>query len=292
MRIDMQNSDKLAVFGSGAFASRCVKWLRQITKREIFVFEKKLSPISILERQVSKLDRVLYYPADDDTENRVLEINPMVIFSIGNTFLFSETLTERFPIINYHNALLPLHPGRNAEAWAIFSQDKTAGVTWHFAETKVDAGEIILQGQIPIGNQMTSIQLLSQQAKLAFPMFRTIASELLRGQRLGVRKQLCMTGVKFHFSWERPNDGILDMSWNYRKMSAFLRSMDYGKINTLGRPKLMANHTAYVWDKYLLNEVHGAEDSSMVFDKENAVFMGKDCSIELIGLRQIIETTE
>ena len=60
---------------------------------------------------------------------------------------FKELIDNKL-IINYHNSLLPKHPGRFAEAWSIFEEDKKSGITWHLVVPEVDKGKIILQKDI------------------------------------------------------------------------------------------------------------------------------------------------
>lgn len=285
MQLYISDSDSIAVFGSGSFAGRCVQLIRKFSLCKIYVFEKQINKISTLQKQVEKMNNVFYAQVHTDIESQTLEIAPKIIFSISNIYLFKDELIK-FPIINYHNALLPCHPGRNAEAWTIFSQDAVAGVTWHFVENKVDAGDIILQEEVPMHDRMTAIQLLSQQTKTAYKMFDSILIDIFEKHSLKGHKQIPMENTKFHFSWERPNNGLLDLSWSTRKMSAFLRSMDYGKLNMLGDPALQYQDATFVWDRYIIEDSQRPKETCFDFVNGEALFTGNGLSIKLLGLRQ------
>lgn len=69
-----------------------------------------------------------------------------LIVSASNNFLFPAALVERenITIINFHNALLPDYPGRNAPSWVIYRGETRTGITWHYVTAGVDEGSIIL----------------------------------------------------------------------------------------------------------------------------------------------------
>jgi len=65
-------------------------------------------------------------------------------------------------LINIHPSLLPKYPGTNTHQRAINAGDKWHGVSIHFVVPEVDAGPIILQGQLPLRSDDTA-QTLQQR---------------------------------------------------------------------------------------------------------------------------------
>jgi len=55
--------------------------------------------------------------------------------------------------INYHPSLLPKYRGGSAINWAIIHGEKETGVTVHYINERVDAGDIILQEKVAIEQQ-------------------------------------------------------------------------------------------------------------------------------------------
>lgn len=53
-------------------------------------------------------------------------------------------------IINIHPSLLPAFKGLNPQAQALAANVKTTGCTVHFVTEEMDAGPIILQGEVPV----------------------------------------------------------------------------------------------------------------------------------------------
>ncbi len=174
----------------------------------------------------------------------------ILIISASNIYIFPDFIcrNENIDIVNYHPALVSAHLGRNAEAWSIFEQDKVAGVVWHKVTQDIDMGRIYIQQEIPLNTKYTSLKLKLLQNRIAVELLKEILPDILLGKEIkgSVVKQ---AGV-MHRSSEVPNNGLLDISWNGEKISAFLRCMDYGRLNTLGKPTLCENGKKYTWDSY------------------------------------------
>lgn len=66
---------------------------------------------------------------------------------LGSTFLsaFTEKKSNRSRVINIHPSLLPKYKGMNGFKDAFISGDKEAGITLHYVNEELDAGEIFLQ---------------------------------------------------------------------------------------------------------------------------------------------------
>ena len=173
-----------------------------------------------------------------------------LVVSASNRYLFpAEVLANKnLVVVNYHGALLPKHPGRNAEAWAIFSQDAEGGITWHRVVADVDAGDILIQKSVPITDKTTSFTLLREYAKLAQLGFAEIVDGLLSETQPSFVQQGERHAIMY--SWMKPNDGILDLSWSFDKMSAFLRAMDYGPLSTMGFPVVTLDEGTFKIVKY------------------------------------------
>lgn len=291
MKVDISVNDNVIVFGSGTIAANCIKFLRKTIRGNIYVFEKKQNAVSVLEKQVSELPAVYYRPVDENITEIVNNIKSNIIFSINNVYIFTKDLIDKHLIINYHNSLLPKHPGRFAEAWAIFEEEKKTGITWHIVVPKVDKGKIILQKDIEFPpHGLSALALLSLQTKLAYQSFTDIVTAIYeKGEIINFEKPVPVNEpVKFHYSWEKPNNGYLNLNWNLHKTMAFLQAMDYGHLKMLGEAKLKYYDDIYTWDRYkLCAAVSTAEGISM--DEENKIItISKENGlIKLLNVRKI-----
>lgn len=292
MKVDISVNDKVIVFGSGTIAANCIKYLREKIKGDIFVFEQKQNAVSVLQKQISTLTNVHYQVVDENIANTVNKIKSKIIFSINNVYIFSKELIDNHLIINYHNSLLPKHPGRFAEAWAIFEEDKKSGITWHLVVPEVDKGKIILQKDIEFPpHGLSALALLSIQTKLAYQSFKDIVNDIFNEGEINNFEQTVSKEVKFHFSWEKPNNGYLDLNWSFNKILAFLHAMDYGPLKMLGEPKIKYKSDTYTWDKYQVREVDTKSDEKINLEESSkAITIQKEKHIvTLFNIRKIKE---
>lgn len=199
-------------------------------------------------------------------------INPWII---PNSILSEASIKA----VNLHHSLLPRHPGRNAEAWAIFCGDNKTGVTWHLITSDVDGGEIVTQAEIKLDERTTSLGLLRIQNNLAKDLFKSICKDLLNDCLKTFPQE--MRHEKVHYSWERPNNGLLNPDWDSTQISRFIRSMDYGFLKILGDPVVLVDNIPYTWSSYEISENTG-NDFERIQKNEESVFIYKRDKVFLL----------
>lgn len=288
MKMKLSSQDDLIIVGTGTLACHCVAWLKKKTTGKIFVFESGDNFASMMKTQLSAIPDVMYDTVGTDIEQRIMKLHPKIIFSIGNRYIFQPQLIACCPILNYHNALLPFHPGRNAEAWTIYEQDPVTGVTWHFVSERVDKGSIILQKEILLDDTVTSVKLLQKQSELAFSMFQKIFNEIVTKNELITSAQKKKRAIKHHYSWERPNNGLLDIDWPAEKISAFLRAMDYGKLSCMGRPVMEYKGRTLCWQRYIIEKTTPQKESVSMNDSTLQICKPNH-TICLLGVKDLKE---
>jgi methionyl-tRNA formyltransferase len=163
--------------------------------------------------------------------------NSTLIISASNQYIFPRDVIENnhLTIINYHGAILPKHPGRNAESWTIYEGDEIGGITWHLVTEQIDAGDIIIQKIIPITPDITSINLLKIYGDLAINGLDEILDSLLSNKYPRLKQNPNQREI-IKLSKQIPNNGELILTWDSQTVSRFLRSFDYGAYYTLGLP--------------------------------------------------------
>lgn len=153
-----------------------------------------------------------------------------LIVSASNNFLFPAALVERdnITIINFHNALLPDYPGRNAPSWVIYQGEERTGITWHYVTAGVDEGSIIIQKSCVIGPDTKAYELTERLMDLACEGFYECFDAVLR-ENAQARPQEMAPGRRMYRSTEIPGDGFLNLEEEPEKLYRLLRSVDYGK---------------------------------------------------------------
>ena len=78
--------------------------------------------------------------------------------------LVSPRFCDAFPgaILNIHPSLLPAFPGEQAQQQALAHGAKISGVTVHFVTPELDAGPIVLQEAVPVGD-LDTVETLSER---------------------------------------------------------------------------------------------------------------------------------
>jgi len=206
-----------------------------------------------------------------------------LLISATNPYIIPDEILEKKTIfaINCHHALLPKHPGRNAVTWTIFEMDEEAGITWHEITHQVDAGNIIIQKSLKVEDHDTPLLLLKKLDALAIEALQSKINEILSDNLNCIPQKMNKQG-KLHYSWEKPNDGILDNEWDGEKISAFLRSMDYGILDMLGKPKIKCAGKSFQWKKYdISRKENDILKESIQFDNGNILIRKRNYLIRL-----------
>lgn len=255
----------VVLIGTGRVACGCLQQVLEYT-RNVVAIEPEQAGFSLVKPLCQK-NGVTYVLAANRRLLRDLLLSidePTLVISAHNVYLFPSTVLENknLNVVNFHNSLLPRHPGRNAPTWAIFEMDEYAGVTWHQVNNGIDQGDILAQESIPIEPDTTALKLTKECADLGLKTFREVLPGLLCNQHQG-RPQLHDAKHKMHRSTEVPNDGFLDLAWTVPKISAFLRSLDYGKLQILPGPRICLLGKEYIVADYSLRpKSRVAEDNA------------------------------
>lgn len=93
---------------------------------------------------------------DSLPELTALEADLFVVVAYGQYIPQSVLLLPKHGAINLHPSLLPKYRGSSPIQWAIANGDTVTGVTVLYVSEKTDAGDIILQCEVPISPDDTS----------------------------------------------------------------------------------------------------------------------------------------
>lgn len=274
--------DEIMVVGSGKFAYECARIVTKMHTNVNVLEYKANQNISLLE-SLCRRNGISYREIDNDINALVKSDRRYLIISAFNTYIFKSTLVnmQDIDIINYHPSLLPKHPGRNAEAWAIFEGDKKTGITWHVVTEHIDQGDIIVQEEVEIDDFATSLSLMIEQNKKGIEVFKKIIPTILNGNMTISKQEI--RKYTYHKSWEIPNRGYLEMYWEDSLKSQFLRSMDYGKLKILGNPKVRIDGKEYKWNGYRITE----KNMPKVFNDCDFLIEGKEKDFVLENIQEI-----
>ncbi len=220
----------VAVVGNGRMAIECVRILRESGAVVALVVSEpagttagdSLSAFCREESIVCLETAALHAP---EAIERLRAAAPAFIFSINSFRVIREPLLSLPPrgFLNFHNGPLPRYRGMNACSWAIFNGETTHGVTWHFMNADVDAGDVVGQRLFPIGPRETAATLVLRCLSEGVSLFRDVAPSVLRGCAARVRQD--EAAATRYLAREVPNGGWVDFRWGYERFDRFLRSL-------------------------------------------------------------------
>ena len=226
----------IIVIGCGKIAGDVLQYTARLRetygyKLTFIEYEKHvISKFSDLCRQIGVAYELL--TDKQDLTERFMRIDEAVlIISAGNYYLFPKEVIrkDRVEIINFHNALLPAYPGRNAQSWAIYMGETVTGATWHYVTDEVDSGAVIAQSKVPITGDVKAYELTKQIMDAAFESFTEFFEQLLENHIAGTPQPKSLGERKIYYSNEIPGGGVCHINDEPETIYRLLRAVDYGK---------------------------------------------------------------
>ena len=161
---------KIIFFGTPQFASEILQKI--ISKHEVVCVVttldtkkgrgKKFLPSNVKET-ANKLNIPVLQPENLNEKKFIDDLKKF------NADLFAVIAFRKLPkevweipnrgTINLHTSLLPNYRGAGPINWVLINGEKTTGITTFFINDKIDTGDIILQKEINITENMTAAQL-------------------------------------------------------------------------------------------------------------------------------------
>lgn len=233
----MQKSkyDDIVLIGFGSIYKSLLKYL--ISVREQWEFR-----LTVIEHEFYPTSRIQSVCEESGTGYRrlqerkevlsfLLEFNmSTLIVSAGNKYLFPKTLIEKdnVTVINFHNALLPAYPGRNAPSWAIYNEERHVGATWHMVTADVDAGAILWQKSCELSPDSKAYEAAKAIMELAYQGFVEIAESLFKGTIRAIPQNVNVSERRIYYAKDVPGDGIVRLTDSPEYIYRVLRATDFG----------------------------------------------------------------
>ena len=232
---------RIIIIGYGKVAGEILSYIKERQKDygyQISFIEHEVHSLSITEK-ICKENDIPFLRIEDKKELaayfKAVQEKTLII-SASNNFLFPKELVEKenITIMNFHNALLPDYPGRNAPSWVIYAGEETTGITWHYVTAGVDEGDIIIQRICKIDEDMKAYELAEKLMNLAYEAF-TESFDAVMEERVNAKSQGFAANRKMYRSHEVPSDGFFEMERAPEEIYRLLRSVDYGKNDIFPR---------------------------------------------------------
>ncbi|MEA5576036.1 amino acid adenylation domain-containing protein [Anabaena sp. UHCC 0451] len=170
------------------------------------------------------------------------------LFSIYSFSLIPDEvlLLPRRQAVNFHDSLLPKYAGFYATSWAIIKGEKQHGVSWHLMTPKADAGGIIKQQVIDIGQNETALEINMKCYQAGIQSFAELIDDFVLGT-VDIKEQ--NPALRSYFSrYKRlPRGGIVSWKTNAEEIHNLIRALDFGPYpNALGVAKFLVKEEFFI----------------------------------------------
>jgi methionyl-tRNA formyltransferase len=130
--------------------------------------------------------------------------------------------TPRLGALNCHPSLLPRYAGPQPGFWMIKNGESVAGVTVHVMTEKIDAGDIVAQQELIIGENENTGQLSQRQHYAAAALLTEAVNAMAQGT-IDLKPQ--NIAERSYFGKKSAADTILDWNGSARQIANLLRAL-------------------------------------------------------------------
>ena len=163
-------------------------------------------------------------PNDPAFVARLGTIRPDFLFSFYYRQMLSPAVlaAARRGAFNMHGSLLPKYRGRVPVNWAVLRGERETGATLHEMVEKPDAGRIVDQEAVPIGENDTAAEVFGRVTEAAGRVLERALPPLLDGSAV-LRPQDLRSGS--YFGGRKPEDGRIDWTQGARAVHDLVRAV-------------------------------------------------------------------
>lgn len=173
-----------------------------------------------LNRKIDHLSRRIHFIPDihaGEVLGQVRELGPDLGLIYGSPILKPELFEiPALGTLGIHHGKVPEYRGKKTTFWAVYNGEKTAGVTIQKVNKHLDAGEIVKEGVVPVGNRSLG-SIWRELEKLGCDLYVQGILEIKNGSAT-LRPQSGVKGKLYH----DPN--FIDVLNYFRKRSLSGRS--------------------------------------------------------------------
>ncbi len=116
--------------------------------------------------------------------DKVIKYNPDYLILAGFMRILSPEFIKKFnkPIFNIHPSLLPKYKGLNTHQRVLDKNEKIHGCSVHLVTEELDAGPIIIQGEVPVKNDDDVKKLAARVLKVEHMIYKKALNLFITNQ--------------------------------------------------------------------------------------------------------------
>ena len=151
-----------------------------------------------------------------------LNIDLIVVFFFPQILKTAMLQTPRLGVLNCHPSLLPRYGGPHPAFWMLKNGESVAGVTVHVMTEKIDAGDIVAQQELIIGENENAGQLTQRQHHAAAALLTEAVNAMAQGT---VNPKPQNIAERTYFGKKKAADIVLDWNGSARHIANLWRAV-------------------------------------------------------------------
>lgn len=168
----------------------------------------------------------------DQSIEAIFEFKPDFILSLfARDIIPGPVLLQADLSMNLHPSLLPDYKGCFSVPWVLINGETVTGVTFHEIAPRVDTGLILAAYEEPILTHDTAFSLYARLNGIFVSNFLHVLKNYIAGNLTPIRQE---GSTKRYYPRKLPFDGMIDPTWDIKKIHAFIRAMFYPPFDPAG----------------------------------------------------------
>jgi len=157
---------------------------------------------------------------------QLAQFAPAIIYSFNYRRLLPAPALALAPLgaFNLHLSKLPAYRGRVPVNWVLINGERETGVTLHHMVARADAGDIVAQDSVAIGETDTALDLYRKLIPLGAGLVRAYHPSIAAGRAPRTRQDL---SAGSYFGRRTPEDGKVDWRWPARRVYNMVRALTH-----------------------------------------------------------------
>jgi methionyl-tRNA formyltransferase len=162
-------------------------------------------------------------PGDEELLIELKNAEPDVIVATNwRTWIPPEIFNlPRRGTLNVHDSLLPKYAGFSPLIWALINGEKEVGVTAHMMNDELDAGDVVLQRAVPVGDRDTATDLFHKTLALFGPITVDGLALIASGRTEWAKQD---RGQASFFHKRAEEDSRIDWTWPAEDLDRLVRA--------------------------------------------------------------------
>ena len=153
---------------------------------------------------------------------KLLNVDLIVVYFFPQILKTALLQTPRLGILNCHPSLLPRYGGPHPAFWMLKNGESVAGVTVHVMTEKIDAGDIVAQQELIIGENENAGQLTQRQHHAAAALLTESVNAMAQGT---IDPKPQNIAERSYFGKKKAADTIPDWNGSARQIANLWRAL-------------------------------------------------------------------